>query len=206
MTPETFACRVPRLYRLGARGAAHGIRRHGLLTASDAVARVDWRLPLDLRPTALPLTLPDDTKIFLTDNSPLSLDKLARVLDDGLTPADWLARLNARVFFWPDPRLGAANLKARQRFGYDSEWQVYNTKRLLEPVWPRAEIAPINTGATLFANPARRGLSTFAPLDGLDFTAWRRRRCLRTPDKIKEVTVRGSISHAGDALVDVEPA
>ena len=83
-----------------------------------------------------------------------------------------------------------------------SEWQVYDTARLLAPVWPLAEIAPFNTGATI-RQPPRRGLGTFALLDGLDFGAWRRARGRKTPDSIKEVTVRGCIPHAGSALLDV---
>ncbi|PRY93359.1 hypothetical protein BCF33_2227 [Hasllibacter halocynthiae] len=209
MTPGAFAARHPRLYRLAARGAAEGVRRHGLLPAAELARRAGADLPPERRPRAVPLRLPDGTAAVLTDNAPLSLARLARVLDDGLCPADWMRMLNARVFLWPARPLGLGNLNARRRLGYESEWQVFDTLGLLSPVWDRAEIAPINTGATVRA-PARRGLATFAPLAGLDFAAWRRarreagtRKGLDTP---KEVTVRGAIPDAGAHLLAVEPA
>lgn len=205
MKPEGFAAMHPRLYRLGMRGAHEGIRKHGLLTAQEACARAGRALPREPRATALHVTLPDGTPVSITDNSPLSFEKLSHVLDDGLTPQAWLAMLNARVFFWPDQKLALGNLKARTRFGYHSEWQIYDTARLLSPVWHLSEITPINTGATI-RQPARRGLSSFAALHGLDYPAWRRSRGKMSPDTIKEVTVRGSIPHAGQALIDVFPA
>ncbi|MEM7732891.1 MAG: hypothetical protein AAF280_08940 [Pseudomonadota bacterium] len=186
-------------------GAASGIRRHGLLTAQDASERAGFNLPHIPRRDELNVALPDGTEVWITDNRPLSFKKLAPALDDDLTPQDWFAMLNARVFFWPDRKLGEGNLKARMSRGYDSEWQIYDTAKLLTKVWDRAEIAPINTGSTIH-QPARRGLASFAPLDGLDFEIWRKQRGKRSPDKVKEVTVRGSIAHAGDALLSVEPA
>ncbi|MEO0767741.1 MAG: hypothetical protein AAFY75_17170 [Pseudomonadota bacterium] len=185
-------------------GAYRGIHRHGLLTAQEAADRAGQPLPATPRPTALNITLPDSTPVWITDNKPLSFKKLAPVLDDNLSPQDWFAMLNTRVFFWPDRKLGAGNLKARISRGYHSEWQIYDTAKLLAPIWDRAEIAPINTGSTIH-QPARRGLATFAQLEGLDFQAWRKSRGKSRPDKIKEVTVRGSIPHAGDALLSIEP-
>ncbi|MBM2575327.1 hypothetical protein JQC91_03325 [Jannaschia sp. Os4] len=209
MTPTAFAARHPTLWRLAMRGAHEGIRRHGLLTAAQIAERADIALPRTPRPTALHATLPDGTPVAITDNSPLSFAKLAPVLDDGLTPEDWLAMLNDRVFLWPERRLGEGNLRARRRLGYESEWQGYDTAALLTLVWDRAEIAPINTGATI-RRPTRRGRATFAPLAGLDWQAWRRARRDRGEvqglDTPKEVTVRGGIPGAGAALRVVEAA
>lgn len=205
MTPEAFAARHPRLWRLAARGAADGVRRHGLLPAAELARRAGVALPDTPRPGPVDLTLPDGTPVRITDNRPLSFAKLAPALDDGLTPEAWLAMLNARVFLWPDRRLGEGNRRARARLGYDSEWHGYDTAALLGPVWDRAEIAPINSGSTVH-RPARRGLATFAPLDGLDWAAWRRRRGRAAPDVVKEVTIRGGAPHAGAALAVVGPA
>ena len=153
---------------------------------------------------SLPVTLPDGTAVVITENR-LSCAKLSDALDDDLTPSDWLKMLNNRVFFWPSPHFGEQHLNSRLKLGFACEWQVYDTLRLLRPVWARAEIAPINTGSTL-RKPARRGLATFAPLDGLDYPAWRKSRGNASPDMIKEVTVRGSLAHAGTALLSTEPA
>ncbi|MGR3540047.1 MAG: DUF7002 family protein [Hasllibacter sp.] len=209
LTPRTFAARHPRLYRLAMRGAADGVRRHGLLPAAEIARRAGHDLRPVPRPAALPLTLPDGTPAVLTDNAPLSFAKLAPVLEDGLTPRDWMAMLNARVFLWPDRALGLGNLGARRRLGYDSEWQVFDTAGLLAAAWDRAEIAPINTGSTV-RQPTRRGLATFAPLAGMDFAAWRRARrdagVVQGLDAPKEVTIRGPVPGAGDHLIAVEAA
>ncbi len=209
MTPEAFAARIPRLFRLSAEGSAEGIRRHGLLTARSLAAMAGHDLSDVRRAKALPLTLPDGTRVQITDNSPLSEKRLARILDDGLTPAGWIGMLNARIFFWPSQALGKGNLKARLRHGYASEWHVFDTLALLAPVWDRAEIAPFNTGATVHV-PPRRGRATFAPLAGLDIDEWRDRRraagIVRGRDAVREVTVRGDLHHAGDALRDVTSA
>ncbi|WGH77235.1 DUF7002 family protein [Jannaschia ovalis] len=209
MTLEAFAARHPTLWRLSPRGSADGIRRHGLLSAATLAARAGVTLPTGRRRRAMPFALPDGTPVQVTDNSPLSEAKLARVLDDGLTPADWIAMLNARVFFWPDRRLGAGNLRARRRFGYVDEWHRFDTAAVLAPAWDRAEIAPFNTGATLHT-PPRRGHATFAPLDGLDLAEWRERRrragAVQGRDAVREVTVRGDLPEAASALIGVEHA
>ena len=209
MTPNAFAERHPRLWRLSARGSADPIRRHGLRTARSLARLAGHDLADARRAAALRLTLPDGTPVQITDNAPLSEARLAAILDDGLTPADWMAMLNDRVFFWPDRRRGEANLRARRALGYDSEWHVFDTARLLAPAWDRAEIAPFNTGATVRGAP-RRGRDTFAPLDGLDLAAWRARRRDRGVkaglDDVAEVTVRGDLPQAAAALLTVEPA
>jgi len=183
----------PKLYRLSKAGSSDGIRKLGLLTAAKAFELANEELPLSPRHEAHLLTLSNGIKVSVTDNRPLSFEKLANVLDDG------------RVFFWPTRKLGEGNLKARKRQGYQSEWQVYDARLLLADYWDLTEIAPINTGSTIH-KPARRGVSTFAPLKGLDYEMWRNSRGLKTPDKIKEVTVLGSIAQAGDALISVESA
>ena len=209
MSPEDFAARVPRLWRLAAAGAHEGIRRHGLMTARGIYAATGHPPARVPRARAVPLQLTDGTAVTITDNAPLSFARLAPVLDGGLTPEDWLGMLDDRAFLWPVRALGAGNLRARARLGYESEWQCYDTARLLAPIWDRAEIAPINTGATVRA-PARRGPGTFAPLADLDWDEWRRRRraagLVKGLDSPKEVTIRGGAPHAGEALLEVRPA
>ncbi|MFO6465260.1 DUF7002 family protein [Jannaschia sp. KMU-145] len=207
MTPEAFAARIPVLWRVSEPGSAEGIRQHGLLTAGQIGARTGIDMTAR-RPRPVRSNLPDGTPITITDNGPLSLRKLATKLDDGLTPEAWLAMLNDRVFFWPDRGIGANNAKARAKMGLGVEWHGFDTRALLGPVWDRAEIAPFNTGATVHDTP-RRGRATFAPLKGLDWEAWRRARRdagIKTGlDVVREVTVRGGVPHAGEALMQVIP-
>ena len=210
-TPETFAARFPSLWRLAERGSHEGIRRHGLLTAAEAAARAGERLSDQPRKKRLRVRIDDSTWVHITDNAPLSFPKLEGVLLDGLTPERWLAMLNERVFFWPARKLGGGNLRARKRLRYVSEWQEFDTLGLLSSCWDRAEVAHINTGSTVH-RPVQRGLSTFAPLDGLDYDRWRRRRrdstrpdAIKGLDTVKEVTVRGGVPEAGRFLRRVLP-
>ena len=209
MTPEDFAARHPRLVRLSFADTLPGIRAHGLLPARDLAARGGLDLADTRRAARLPVRLPDGHRAWITDNRPLSERKLAGILDDDLTPADWMGILNERVFFWTNDRFGRTNLTARKRLGYESEWHVFDTLRLLSPVWDRAEISAINTGATVRQAP-RRGRDTFAPLATLDYDAWRTRRreagLIRWLDAVQEVTVRGGLPQAADALLDVAAA
>ncbi len=117
--------------------------------------------------------------------------------------------LNARVFLWTDERFGRNNLHARSLLGYESEWHVYDTLRLLTPVRDRAGISAINAGATIHRAP-RRGRATFAPLLTFDYDERRGRRrkagLIRGRDAVRDVTVHGDLPHAAHALLDVAAA
>ncbi len=95
-------------------------------------------------------------------------------LDDGLTPADWYALLNERVFFWVDKKrleVPAAQLKqARDRLVL-----VLDSSECGEKYGDQMELSPFNSGST-FYDAARRGPSTFTPLLTYDYPTWQRLR------------------------------
>ena len=203
MILDAFASRHPVLYHLTAPSAVPGIRARGLLTAAQAVARhAPGRTDLlGRRPEHV--ALPGG--VTLGDNGPLSPARLAACLDDGLAPEDWLAMLNDRVFFYVNPRHWRGFVASRRAKGQDTAVLAFDASRLLTAHWARAEIAPFNTGSTL-RRPPRRGRATFAPLDGLDWEDWRRRRGNARPDAVREVTVRGGVPDAAACLISVRPA
>ena len=142
---------------------------------------------------------PASGKAYIQDNRPLSETALARCLDDGLRPSDWLTLLNRRVFFWADRDgvdrlLGARSNRSRPRAVL-----VFDTLRLARRHAARIEVSPINSGSTI-RNPPRRGATTFIPLTDLAYFEWRRRR--GRLDRIREVTVVGEVADANEYLVD----
>ena len=137
--------------------------------------------------------------VEINDNKPLHESKLARVLDDGLTPPDWLRMLNARVFFWAREEglltlSSAAANRARPRLVL-----VVDTLRLARVYAAWIDLSPINSGATLH-QPVRRGKATFTPMQAMPFPAWRRRR--GRLDHVKEVALRCDIPDVADFIVE----
>ena len=216
MTPEELATLHPRLYHTTDAANLDGILRHGLL-ATHGILDLFGVPPAERetfvrqrRPDRVRLERPDGGVAVITDNGPLHMASLASCLDDGLTPADWCAKLNERVFFWVDERslhrlVNAAASRERDRVAL-----VFDTSRLAHVYAGQIELSPINSGSTL-RKPARRGEATFTPLLRYSYAEWRRLRQQRgektTPDSIKEVTVLGGIQDVRPFLVryDVVP-
>ncbi|WP_119165728.1 DUF7002 family protein [Algihabitans albus] len=205
MTPEELGSRHPRLYHVTEPGAWTRIRDLGLLSTSrildlfeiEGPERV--RLERRRRPEAVPLTHPRWGSVVLNDQMPLRETALEACLDDDLTPADWLAMLNARVFFWSDEDGLARMLGARMNRGRPRDVLVFDTLSLARVHGPAMEVCPINSGATI-RRPARRGLGTFTPIDEMSYRDWSRRRGGR--DRILEVTLKGGARDIADHLVE----
>jgi len=96
---------------------------------------------------------------WIRDQRPMPPDALARCLV-GMTPAQWYALINGRVFFWVDPeRLN------RQRAACSSRPQVVlivDAPRLAQAYADRVALTPINTGNAR-RRAATRGAATFVP-------------------------------------------
>jgi hypothetical protein len=205
LSPEDLAARHPRLYHVTDPGALQGILRHGLLPTSVLLTLFEVpeadRHPIERRrrPASVPVTHPSHGDAVITDNLPLSEAALALCLDDGLAPADWLALLNSRVFFWPDEESLARLLGARLNRNRDRLVLVLDTLGVARRHEQRMELSAINTGSTI-RRPARRGLSTVTPLRLHGYEAWRRLR--GGLDRIREVTVVDGVDRVADHLVE----
>lgn len=202
MTPEDLAALHPRLYHTTDAANLDGILRHGLRSTSQLLDLFGWSraereaFVRQRRPDRVRLERPDDGVAVVTDNRPLHDASLASCLDDGLTPADWCAKLNERVFFWVDARSLHRLLHAAASRERDRVVLVFDTARLARAYAGQIELSPINSGACL-RKPARRGHATFTPLSRHAYADWRRLRQQRgekiSPDTIREVTVLGGI-------------
>jgi len=206
MTPDELAARFQRLFHVSEPGVTESIRRHGLLSSQALLDRFDIEparrhvLLSERRTRGVPISHPVHGKAVLNDNLPLSKKALQGCLDDGLTPDDWLRRLNARVFFWPTERRLQSLLAARVNRTRDREVLVFDTRRLLTPCWSSVSLSPINSGSTI-RRPARRGTATFTRAGKVTYREWQRLR--GGIDSVAEVTVDDSVPHAMQALLEI---
>lgn len=138
------------------------IKRDGLLSASRLLNRAG--VPTELQARWARTQRREHTElpngVQLRDQRPMP----PRSLEDclcGMTPAEWYAAINERVFFWLDPdRLN------RQKSACEPRRQiviVVDTSALVMKHYERVALTPINTGNAR-RKPARRGVGTFVPL------------------------------------------
>jgi len=210
MTPEELGRLHPKLFHVSAAGAAKSILEHGLFSTECILTR--WNVPpeqmqiLMSKRRSKPVSLdhPTHGRVTISDNAPLSETKLAKVLDDNLTVGEWLEMLNRRVFFFVSRNQLSKLVESRLNKRAAKDILIFDTSRLVRAYREFVEIVPINSGNTNH-NAARRGLATFAPLLQTDYAHWRRQRANKTPDVIKEISVRSSIRDISNFLIDVEP-
>lgn len=209
MTTEELVAAHPRLYHLTTPGAWEAIKRHGLLSTESLLRRIGV-LEADVqeriarrRPQREVLETTPLGRVVLNDNIPLHEGKLASALDDGLTVADWLRALNQRVFFWVREPVMTRLAKARVNRTDPRELLVFCTRSLVAANGSRMEVAPFNTGSTLY-DPARRGLSTFTPVGAMAYAVWRQKRMPpnKSPDRVVEVVVRDGVADVESHLIE----
>lgn len=185
------------------------IQRHGLLSttalldlygvAGETRAAIERRRREDF----IPVNHPEHGRALIRDQKPMTDETLAPVLQDGLTPADWYALLNARVFFWvEEARLVKLLGTYRHR---RNVVLVLDTARVLADHAERVTLSGINSGYTRrYAQP--RGLGTFRRL--AEFPEWRvGADGKRTRQPVAECAVDYALPGVERCLVEVrEPA
>jgi hypothetical protein len=200
VSPEELAAIHPRLYHITRPEAELSIRAHGLLSTSALLNLFEVSgsqrefLETRRRPESVVLSHAEHGSAVLTDNLPLSEVKLAKYLNDDLTPADWMRLLNERVFFWVDQENVDNHLRAMIKDGSRRIVLMFDTLSVARSHMERLQLAPFNTGATI-RKPARRGLSTFVPAHRHTYREWQRLRGKR--DRIKELTLLEGMTDVG---------
>lgn len=205
MTPEELAKRHPFLFHTTHPENWEGILQYGLFSTKSILELHEWENSdrvsyiRQRRPESDWLRHDSKGVAVITDNSPLHEGKLARCLDDGLTPADWLAMLNSRVFFWTNDKNLARLMNANASLGQERLVLTFDTLKLARAYSTTVEICPFNSGSTIH-QPAQRGLSTFSRISEIDFAKWRRSRKKSKLDNIKEVTIQDRVLNVTDYL------
>ena len=179
------------------------IRRDGLLTTDSLVKRGAFGAEVERgagahRPEIM--ILPDGAVI--RDQKPMPPAKLAPRLDDGLSPEDWYALLNAAVFFWLDPERLERHLAAQRR---PMMLLTFDAPRLVQDHAAQAFVTPFNTGAA-YRKPARRGLRTFVPVERWRTEGWASENPTRKPAHAPaELVIRADLPDALDHLLEARP-
>jgi len=159
-----------RIYHLAEAANWPSIQRHGLLSAGRLMEVAGFtrsdrdRLGRTQRTAHTELL----KGVQIRDQCPMPPATLERCLCD-MSPADWYAMINARVFFWLDvDRLN------RQKAACEPRLQVVmavDTAALVAAYEKRVAVTPINTGNAR-RKPARRGVATFVPLAEWARSGW----------------------------------
>ena len=168
--PSTLPDHIYHIYHMAEAANWPSIREYGLLPATDLIARAGLigadRDILERAQRPDHTVLPKGAEI--RDQKPMPTSALRACLV-GLTPADWCALINARVFFWFDPdRLN------RQRAACGSRPQVvltFDAPALVAAYEDMVALTPINTGNARRA-PARRSAATFVPYESWIESGW----------------------------------
>lgn len=206
MEEAEFVARHPRLYHMAEDGSWPLIERLGLLSTEalvDAFGITGGQRSTILaarRPASVTITSPANGQAVVRDQIPLREAVLERVLEDGLTPADWYRLLNSFVFFWPTEARLHTLLSARAYRDRAHTVLEMDTTRLLAGHRESIRLSPINSGSTLF-NARPRGRATFRRLDDYPYEEMRRRR--GSAGAIAEVAVFGGVRPVQPALVSV---
>lgn len=186
----------------------HSIEQHGLLSTRALLDLAGVcgkeRLRLERQQRTERVILPNE--VAIRDQKPMPPAALEKCLD-GMTPAEWYALLNSKVFFWFDiDRLN------RQRRAYGTLPQVVmiiDVEQLLMRHAARIALTPINTGNAR-RRPARRGRHTFVPYVTWLESGWRiEAEALDTRPRSRshrpvELTVADAVPDVMDFVVDVQ--
>ncbi|SRR5579884_231502 len=135
------------------------VQRHGLLSACELLkltgvpSAIRERISTTQRTRLMVLS----DSVVIRDQRPIPPAALQKCLI-GMTPAQWYALINQKVFFWCDPE--RFNRQYRACGERPQIALTLDTERLLSRHGGRVALTPFNTGNTR-RKPAIRGRTTF---------------------------------------------
>ena len=196
----------PRIYHMAEGGSWPSIQLHGLMTTSQIVdassptPEVRAAVLEQRRPRSVVLNHSTLGQLVIRDQAPLREQFLVGSLSD-LTVAQWLEKLNNRVFFWLHPDKLNTLLGARRYRNLAHDVVTVDTASLVASHADQICLSPINSGATLYPNAPRRGSDTFATIGAYRYDLYRRRGIR---DAIVELAVIDGVPDIAQHVVRVE--
>ncbi|HKU95671.1 MAG TPA: hypothetical protein VJR58_10360 [Vineibacter sp.] len=204
--PDHSASRtLEHIYHLAEADNWPSIKKHGLLSAAALLGLAGNteadRLRL-ARHRAARTVLSNGA--IVRDQGPMPATALQRCLR-GMTPDEWYALLNSKVFFWTDVDRLNRHLHACRR--HPQVIMVVDAARLLKGYGANAAVSAFNTGNAR-RQPATRGATTFVPYATWQVSGWQHEAAgLGTTVRPRshppaELTIDRSIPDAMDYVID----
>ena len=197
----------PTLYHLTQVTNWHSIERYGLLSTQALLDLAELsgieREYIEHRHRTEHVLLPNG--VVISDQKPMPPKALKPCLH-GVTPDQWYALLNSKVFFWLD-----TERLSRLRRVYRTQPQIVmsiDTERLVARHAEQITLTPINTGNAR-RQPAQRGLCTFVPYEMWLESGWTSEtEALHMRPRLRshppaELTIAYAVPDVMDFVVDV---
>ncbi len=188
-------------------GSWPGIQAHGLLSTSAlldlyGITGAERSALMSVRrPQSVTMVRDGLPPAVVRDQKPMNDGALRKCLEDGLTPAQWYAMLNAKTFFWVSRDRLDRLLQARAYRRTAQLVLTVETRGLVEANRDRVRLCAINSGATLYA-PQPRGASTFLPIAEFPHAEITAKR--RGGDAVVELVVEGGVPAVAAHVLRVE--
>jgi hypothetical protein len=186
----------PTLFHMAEHGSWQSIRRHGLLSTSALLDKLqvvgEQRRSIESqhRPRNVVLSHPSFGGAVIRDQKPMDDGGLRRCLQGGLSPQDWYQSLNSRVFFWLTKDRLCRLLAARAYRDLEHDVLEVDARTLVQAYRASIVLSPINSGCTKpFPHP--RGETTFMSIDDYPYGYWRPRRA--RGERVVELALKGAV-------------
>lgn len=197
---------APRVYHMAPVSAWPSIQALGLLSTEQLVdlygvrGRQRESILLRTRTSSVTLRHADRPPITIRDQKPMKF--LEERIEAGSSLEQYLAAINARVFFWVSRELLHRLLGAREYRDHPQVVLHVDTSRLLAAHGSHVELCRFNSGAVTQLNHPMRGHQSWIPLPDYPYNEYRRRYGAK--HALTEVTVRGGVPDVHDVIVEVE--
>lgn len=204
MELEKFIDRYPLLYHMAERGSWPSIRERGLLSTKATLDLAGLRGPArrviesELRRDKVSIEVPGDAPVVLRDQKPMSQQKLAKHLLNGVTPAQWCRFLNSKVFLWATPERLNTLLAAGPYAQDEHDILTIDTASLVAQYGEGILLCRLNSGSTT-PYGSDRDFSIFLPI--LSYPVNRKGNPRR---EVAEVLLDYAVSDMADHVVDVK--
>jgi hypothetical protein len=188
---EEFTEAYPTLFHVSLAQDIGQIMKHGLLSTSALLDRCEvkgeqrFEIESSPRPRSVCISHSIYGEFLINDQAPMKAAALSNCLTD-LSPEQWCASLNRRVFFWPTQGRLVRHIGARVAAGRPKIVFSFETRSVFDVLdFDAFEFSAINSGNTT-RRAALRGSSTF--WKARDYPFRERRKHRGSGDAIAEVT------------------